>query len=170
MLTYETLRKMIIEEKNMQKLVKLPDNFFEEIKSYIDKKSKVIKSKEDEWELNNAKAEVDRLLQIREKKVLESAMNYVNSGAAPINLSPEEKSFFNSVVAEIKNFHSKRKSVLEAKPEKVKVLAFLQPVDRFVAINMKNYGPFKMGDISTIPEKNADILLEKKMAKEIKPE
>ena len=48
--------------------------------------------------------------------------------------------------------------------KKVKV-KFLENVDEFVGIDLKDYGPFFKGDIAEIPLENAKILEEGKVIK-----
>jgi len=46
--------------------------------------------------------------------------------------------------------------------KKVKV-KFLENVDEFVGIDLKDYGPFFKGDIAEIPLENAKVLAEGKL-------
>ena len=54
MITYETIRKLQLEQDKSKKLVNLPEDFFPQVKSYIEKKEKM-KDKEDVWEHDSAK-------------------------------------------------------------------------------------------------------------------
>jgi DNA replication factor GINS len=40
-------------------------------------------------------------------------------------------------------------------------VAFLQDIPQFVGIDMGCYGPYRAGDIATVPEENAKVLIEK---------
>jgi DNA replication initiation complex subunit (GINS family) len=51
--------------------------------------------------------------------------------------------------------------MLEAKPEPRTVVAFLEEVPRFVGMDMKSYGPFRPGDVSSLPKENAELLMKK---------
>ncbi len=166
MLTYETLRKIFTEERSTNKLVKLPENFFKDVKDYLDKKSK-LQSKEDKWELDSAKGTLEDLLEIRERKILTLAMYSARSGIVPENLTPEEKNFFDNIIKIIKDFQKQRKKALEEKPEKMVAIAVLEDIPEFVGTDLKSYGPFKKGDIATIPEDSAKLFVQKGMAKEI---
>jgi DNA replication factor GINS len=166
MLTYETLRRIFTEERATNKLVRLPENFFKDVKEYLDKKSK-LQSKEDKWELESARGTLEDLLEIRERKILTLAMYSARSGIIPENLMPEEKNFFDNIVQTIKEFQKQRKRNLEEEPEKMIAVAILEDIPEFVGTDLKNYGPFKKGDIATIPEENAKLFIQKNMAKEI---
>jgi DNA replication initiation complex subunit (GINS family) len=160
MLTYETLRKIMFDEKKSNRLLKLPENFFEEAKSYLENKAKFASGKEDIWELDSAKRVIQDLMEIREGKL-------VRSGAAPDDLTREEKSFFDSVAGSIRQFQGQQKEIFEGKKEPMQVVAFLETIPQFVGIDMRNYGPFEKGDIATVPVANARLLVEKGSAKQI---
>jgi DNA replication initiation complex subunit (GINS family) len=51
----------------------------------------------------------------------------------------------------------------------MQTVAFLETLPQFVGVNMKNYGPFERGDMATIPEANARLLVEKGIVKQINP-
>jgi DNA replication initiation complex subunit (GINS family) len=95
------------------------------------------------------------------------ALYYVRSGAAPDDLTREEKSFFDSVAGSIRQFQGQQKEIFEGKKEPMQVVAFLETIPQFVGIDMRNYGPFEKGDIATVPVANARLLVEKGSAKQI---
>jgi len=167
MLTYETIRKLVMDEKAAPKLNKLPEDFFENVRIYLEKKSKISDSKEDRWELDSARRWLQDLLDIRERKLLMIAPAFVKSGALPGDITLEEKDFFDRVVEQLKGFQSRKRDVLEGKMEKLESVAFLQDVPKFVGINMSNYGPFKQGDVASLPEENAKLLVENQAAKKL---
>ena len=166
MLTYETIDRIVKEEKKSNKHVKLPKNFFEDVRLYLNKKEKITE-KEDEWELNSVKGLLQGLLEEREKKIILMAHYYVSSGIAPENLTEEEKAFFDKIMAEIKAWQEKKKAIMESKPEPKMMVVMTAHLPKFVGLNLKNHGPFSPGDIATLPEPNAKLLIEKGIAKEI---
>lgn len=170
MLTYEGIRKIVHEERTSQALTSIPEGFFREVKEYLEKKSQITKEKGENWELENAKILLKEILRLREKKILLAAFNFVNVGKIPENLTPEEKEFFQDVADALKKFQKKRKEIIEGKTEKKKVLAFLSDVPRFVGIDMKTYGPYKSGDVATVPEEIAELLISKGMARKMEIE
>lgn len=167
MLTYETIRKIVSDEKMNTKLSELPDNFFRQVRTYLEKKAEINKDKEDRWELDSAMRVLQDLLEIRERKLLTLALYYVRSGVTPENMTLEENELFNSLVMNIKEFQAKRKSIMSGEEEKKKLIAMLSDLPEFIGKDMKNYGPFVRGDVATLPEENARLLIEKGIAKEI---
>ena len=165
MLTYETLRRMMTDEKNSKKLLNLPDNFFDEAKAYLDNKAKFASSKEDAWELDSARRTLEDLFEIREGKLVELALFNVRSGINPGSLTREEKEFFDTMVSHIKQFQDKRTEIFQGKKEAMQTIALLQSLPQFVGSDMKNYGPFERGDVVTVLEANAKVLIEKGIAK-----
>jgi DNA replication initiation complex subunit (GINS family) len=165
LLTYETIRKLVIEEKNSPKLIELPDNFFQDIKAYIENKAKVSEGKEDVWELDNSKRMLQDLLDAREGKLVKLALIYVRAGVTPGKIMPEEKAFFDSLVENIRNFQDSRKETLGGQREESETVAILDEVPKFVGINMKTYGPLKKGDIARIPKENSQLLISKGLAR-----
>lgn len=167
MLTYDMIRKLAMDEKAAPKLIKLPENFFEAARSYIENKGKIAESKEDRWELESAKRWLQDLLDLRERKVLMLAASYVKSGAMPGDITSEEKEFFDRTVRQVKEFQSAMREMLEGKKEKLAVVALLDDIPRFVGINMRVYGPLRKGEVASIPEDNAKVLIGKGAAKSI---
>ncbi|MEE9323289.1 MAG: hypothetical protein V3U72_01965 [Candidatus Aenigmarchaeota archaeon] len=164
MLTDETIRRIFEEEKNSPGLTKLPEDFFGQVKDYLEKKSKIIRIEADQWSLDSIKRRLRTIFERRERKILSFAHGFIDSGVLPENLTPEENKFFEKVVECIKSFENERKEGFEKEQEKLVLLTALEDTQKFVGINMKNYGPFKKGDITTLPEPNADLLIKKGMA------
>ena len=165
MLTFETLRKMMTDEKNSTKLLNLPENFFDEARAYIENKTRFSGNKEDAWELDSAKRILQDLFEIREGKLITSALYNVRSGVNPGSMTKEERLFFESIIGNIREFQGKRKEIFEGKKDDMEAVAFLESLPQFVGVNMKSYGPYSMGDIATVPEDNAKLLVEKGVAK-----
>jgi DNA replication factor GINS len=167
MLSYETIRKIANDEKSSQKLVQLPEAFFEEVKIYIDKKTKMSEGKQDIWELQSAKRVLQDILDLREKKILTSSLYHVKAGLVPENLTEREKEFFNTLVNNIKEFQSKRKAMLEGEPVRKDVIGMLDDTPQFVGPDMKNYGPYVKGDVVSLPEEISKLLVERGSARKI---
>jgi DNA replication initiation complex subunit (GINS family) len=165
MLTYETLREYVIKEKNTPKLTELPDNFFQDVRAYLESKAKVSEGKEDLWELDNSRRMLQDLLDARESKLVKLALVFVRAGVTPGKVMPEEKVLFDSLVQSIKAFQDARKESVEGQREEAETVAILDEVPRFVGINMKTYGPFKKGDIARVPRDNSQLLISKGLAR-----
>lgn len=164
MLTDETIRRIFDEEKNAQGLTKLPEDFFEQVRTYLENKSKMIKIEADRWALDSVKRRLRTIFQIRERKILNSAPGFIDSGVTPDNMTPEEQKFFERVIECVKDFHKERDERLDEEEEKLVLVTILEDVPKFVGINLRNYGPFRKGDLTTVPEPNADLLIKKGLA------
>jgi len=167
MLTYDAIRQLVAKEKETKKLVELPEDFFSQARSYLDKKSRM-HSKDDMWEFDSAKSLLQDLVEIRERKILLMTLHATRVGIEPANLTAEEKEFFDDTLKTVKEWQEKKKELLEAKPEPKEIVALLGHLPRFVGINMKEYGPFNPGDIATLPVENARLLEEKGLGRPIK--
>ncbi len=164
MLTDETIRRIFEEEKNSPGLTKLPDDFFEQIREYIEKKSKMIRDESDQWSLDSIKRRLRTIFHTRERKILNSAHGFIDSGVLPENLTPEENRFFERVVECVKSFENGREKGFGSGHESLVLVTILEDVQKFVGINLRNYGPFKRGDVTTLPEPNAELLIKKNLA------
>lgn len=167
MLTYEAISRIVAQERETKTLVKLPEEFFEDAKLYIEGKSKVSGGKEDTWELDNAKRLLQDLLEIRERKILTLSLYFVRSGVSPNNMVEEEVGFFDSVVAALKEFQTKKKLMVDGKPESRWVIATLADIPEFLDVKLRKYGPYNKGDVATVPEEHARLLVEKGMARKL---
>ena len=169
MITYETLRKIEQEEKNSVKLASLPLNFLQEAMDYLEKKETIAQEKEDRWEHQTAKQRVNNIMQMRERKIVNLTLSFVRSGAIPENMSPEERELFDKIARNLQDFQGQRKKAMSGEKFQMKAVAFLQEIPQFVGIDMGYYGPYKTGDIATVPEENAKVLIEKGASELVEP-
>ncbi len=167
MLTYEIIRECVAKEKGSPKLMELPENFFQEVKAYLENKAKVSEGKEDLWELDNSRRMLQDLLDARESKLVRLALVFVRAGVTPGKVMPEEKEFFDTLVEGIRRFQDIRNEAMEGKKEELETIAMVEDVPKFVGINMKEYGPFSKGDVARVPKDNSQLLIGKGMAKPI---
>lgn len=168
MITYEALRKAAIEEKANKRLSRLPDGFFSEVKAYLEKKAQ-LHEKEDKWELDSAKNTLQDLMEIRERKVLLSALFGSRTGVVPENMLPAERDFFDKVINILKEFREKKEEGLSHAPPLSTVKA-LEDIPAFVGVDMKNYGPFTKDSVATMPQENARFLVKKGSAELVQEE
>jgi DNA replication factor GINS len=166
MLTDETIRKIADDEKSSTGLSKLPDGFFEEVRTYMENKARMSREESEQWALDSVKRRLRTIFERRERKILNAAHGFIDSGVVPESMTEEEKKFFGKVVECLNVFQKEREGKLEKKEDLV-LVTVLDAVQKFVGINMKNYGPFGKGDITTLPEQNADLLIKKGLAEKI---
>ncbi len=170
MITYDAIRKVMMDERNSTKLTELPENFFAEVMAYLESKAKLRQNKEDAWEFESAKRLVQDILEIREKKVVNLALYHVRSGISPGKLTNEEKELFDSVVESAKTFQKRMKETLSGRREKLVLIAMLDDVPEFMGTDMKSHGPFKKGDMVTLPEETAEFLISKGLGQRVSGE
>ena len=174
-ISFEYLRKILNEEKKSQNLTKIPDDFYETVRMYIEGKKKLAKEKKDEIELRNIERIVENIFNLRERKIINFAIMAARAGVQPSNLTSEERQFFQRVFETLKERRvilEKIKSALEGEIKKeVEILVvFKQDFPAFVGIDGQTYGPFKKGDIAKLPEENRKILVSKGIIEEFKVE
>jgi DNA replication initiation complex subunit (GINS family) len=164
MITYETLRKISMQERESNKLSQLPPNFFSDVQAYFSKKSQV--KTEESWEFESARQFFQEILDRREAKILMHALYNVRSGLVPENMSESETEFFSKIVKCINEFKDVKKSM--TRERQIDTVAILEPLPEFVGLDMKTYGPFSKGDVTTLPKDVAELLVSKKSAEKIK--
>ena len=122
-ITYSKIREIQREEKSKNVFCPLPDNFVEQIQSYIKEKKQLLeKNKEKnnifsqdlynrvEYEIKNALRAIIAIFNNREKKILEKAFlsSKTNSKIEDYNnLLDFEKKFYNNILETLKKYDSK---------------------------------------------------------------
>jgi DNA replication factor GINS len=172
-ITFEMIRKIQREEERSPKLSKLPENFYQNVKNYLQQKRKILEKMEDRKasiEMKNIERLVEDIFNRRERKIVTQAINSARVNLKVENLIEEEKEFFDKVVGIIKERREKILKELIEKEERetVSMVVFKEPVPEFIGADLKTYGPFEKGDIAKLPEENAKILVEKGLAEEFK--
>lgn len=144
-ITFEIIKKVYDEEKaSEKKLSKIPENFFEACSKYLSQKRKLANNdKKLLKELENTEKIIEEIFNIRERKIVQLALIASRSNVKIENLTESEKLFLNELVQEIKN---RRAEFLNLLKEKVTYITFKKDVPKFVGIDGKTYGPFKVGD------------------------
>jgi len=171
-ITFELIRKIQREEQRTQKLSKLPDDFYKNVKSYINTKTNM-ENRKVVLEVKSIERLAEDIFNRRERKVLNLAIISARTNIQPENLTEEERSFFDHVLAVVKERRNTLLTVAVEKdvkggedekmaptPETAGLVVFKKEVPAFVGSDLKNYGPFKKGDITKLPDENKKIMLE----------
>ena len=116
---------------------------------------------------------VSKLIDIRIRKMVEKALageafeadEYEKPLIVPlmsfISNANRLKSFINEgKIKELEVFH-------KSAPISYYLVQFLKPVDKFVGPDLIEYGPFEAGDLATIPQENAKILIDKNIVMKV---
>ena len=144
-------------------------------------------------QVGNIKKLIKELYEKREFKIIQLAMfaSIIGDKEIPPALLAEERPLFLDVVnmlncyreSIVQNVIDKRlptpgeqpKSIKrdfsdDSKQSDTKTVRFMHAVPKFVANDMNTYGPFDEEDMAILPNKAADVLIDKKRAEEIKLE
>jgi len=167
-ITFELIRRIQREEQRSPKLVKLPENFYRNINSYLQQKKILIEKEEKNVgvEIKNIERLIEDVYNRRERKILNLVLIFVRTNIKPENLIDEEKVLFDQLVELITHRRVEiLSSVFEFKSLQ-RTVVFKEGIPQFIGSDMKEYGPFKAGEEAVIPEENAKLLIEKGIAEE----
>lgn len=147
MITFEGIRRIYEEERRNNDLSELPENFFEEIRRYI---NNLLDSKSTD-ELETVKRRLDSIFEIRERKIVNGSLDFVRSDVEPQNMTGNEELLFRNIVASIEGFRTETAKLIKGK----------EPVDDETYLSEKEETDDKDEKISSSDEnsseKNADI-------------
>jgi DNA replication initiation complex subunit (GINS family) len=193
-ITYDTLFEILRREKDRKELQKLDDNFFADVSAYFKEKNDILDKIDDyseeeadriKTQIHNARRLVRELYNTREKKIVEKAIIKARTKSDIItteNMLADEKKLFEKLVGVLSNFRSDTltqllkgnktavKKVVEKKVEERVMVRFLAQIPEFVGIDGNTYGPFSIDEISVLPKKIADILVNTEKAEIINEE
>ena len=145
-----------------------------------------------EKEIDAIKRMIKELYERREAKIIQNALfsSRAKNKDEIIPLVNEEKRFYQSILDTVELY---RKSVLEnvlvgkipvieeipksiktddidSQKEENRLVRIIHPIPKFVGTDLNIYGPFEQEDVSLLPRKVADLLINKNRAEEIKIE
>ena len=171
-ITFELIRRVQREEQRSPKLSKIPENFYKAVLDYIHQKRQIAE-KEDRkgvLEVKSIERLVEDVFDRRERKIVTAAVNTARTNIQPENMIDEEKDFFDLVAGTIRQRRESniRKMFTTERGEQAELIVFKDEVPEFVGIDMKNYGPFKKGDIAKLPDENMKILIGQGIAEQFK--
>lgn len=182
-LTFSELRKIQKTEKRQEELSDLDDDFFLQISEYLG-----MKEDTSQREYKNAKRVLDKIIGLRQEKIVKNARISVKSDVKASNLSllPREKEFYRKMKAMFDEFDEKVEEVLngneteipetediveeeeesdvqqeqeEAVEDGYEKVEIVAEVPEFMGTDLESYGPFEEGEEAEIPEDNAEILV-----------
>jgi len=172
-ITFEFIRKIQREEMSEPKLSKIPEDFYQKAKNYLEQKKNIAEKKEDkvtEREIKNVERLLEDIFNRRETKMFDLALITVRTDIPPQNLIEEEKEFFESAVNMLRTQRERVLNLLFKKTKEItglEKIEFKEDVEEFVGTDLKKYGPFKKGDVANIPKDNVKLLIKMKKAKKI---
>ncbi len=179
MLTFEMIRELERQEKANKKLQKLPDNLLDELRDYIKRKEGMPeKSSADILELENVKTTLKRFFELREGKIMDTALTSARTGLPPEHLTKDEQPVFYSIVDSIKAHRELFFSEINKDPrlkapekqEQIKeriIYRVKKEMQEFVGPDMKTYHLVR-GEIVNLPKPLNDLLLKEGVIEEIR--
>jgi len=170
-ITFEYIREAQRAEQKSQQLNKLPDDFFEKVKEYIQQKRENAKRNEDALlEIKNIERIVEDIYNRRESKIVSLAVLSVRTGLIPANMLDHEEELFEQITRALRKsrvfLDSLMEKPLRKQAEYIRV-EFLDDIEEFIGIDLKKFGPYNKGDKALIPKDNADLFVKAGKAKKV---
>jgi DNA replication initiation complex subunit (GINS family) len=171
-LSYDELRKIQARERASPVLQSIPDGFYASVMKLIEKKNGALKSN---FSLTEAR-EYESIIKVAEdiherrmQKIVLRAMKAVG-GQEEIALMGEEAELFERISKAVLEDREKFRSIIGGKEskseERIKRIKILKNLPKFVGTDLKVYGPFKEGEIIELPEKEAQLLVNRGIAEQ----
>lgn len=165
MLTYSALREIQKKELESGALVELEDDFHSQVLELL--KVKKEEAKEGTVMSTREYANIKRIISIiiakREEKIVLMALR---SEKSHIGFTREEKNVFLKVKQLINDYRDNLALESDKKPliQKIKVT---KDLEQYKGSDNKIYGPFKEGEILSLPEEETKWLLKEKIAEKL---
>lgn len=191
-INYKTLRKIQQLERTSPLFTKIDTDFYHKLALYIKNLENIVEREENPQkiklfkdEIQNTKKIANSIYELREKKIVQSALSTVRGGKPDLkNLLDIEKKLYDSLVEYI-NFS--RKEILDGKSEKIKkdkpkpekseekgktkndnpILRVEENIPEFVGTDMKTY-LLRKEDVITLSKEMIDPLIKRGVVKQIK--
>lgn len=150
-----------------QGLIKLPEDLAKKLREYIGGMKHYLRVSDRETlsaeireaAVRTASSLVKELFELRLRKIIRCLLNNVQ----PENLFQFEAELYPRFIKLIQEYRERVEEIAEAIAyqdwEQMKtrheVVSFLKDIDQIVGPNLEVYGPFKAGDIATLPQETA---------------
>lgn len=178
-LTFSELRKIQKKERRQEELVELDENFLLRVSDYLSRKEEI----GEEREYRSAKRVFDKIISLREDKIVKNARLAANSGVDPskLDLLPREEEMFRKVKRTFSEHRERIEEEIDGEPdiesieeespgveeedrvedegESYEEVMITSDVPEFMGTDLESYGPFEDGEKAEVPEQNAEILV-----------
>ncbi len=179
-LSYDEVRRIHRLEKNSSNLVEVDEDFYNSLKLFLaDEKKSYFESLKDlssssvkARDFSNLKKMVEEIFVLREKKLLNKALVCARTNDSfDFPMAVQEKKMISEIVGILKKhnklleslFSGGSKSEDRGKGLNTLSVEILSDIPQFVGVDMKNYGPFKSGDVVELPLEVAKVLSKRKL-------
>lgn len=193
-INYKILRKIQKNEEENSILTKIDESIYNKIYFYLEKLNQRYKTEKNNQkkiiiknEIDNTSKIIKTIYEMREKKILFAIMTKVRGGKPNLsNLVNSEKKLFDSILELLiqsrQNYIEKkisyneknnRKNIIKEKSENkinkenTKIIMVKENIPEFIGMDGNRYN-LRKGDIITISKNTCDLLLKRKVVKEIK--
>ncbi len=204
-ITLETLYDFVRNEKKRADLQQLEAAFLINVAGYVREKQALLKEKEHdasifaagerdklEYEVRSIKRILKEIYELREKKIIDIALNKSKTGSEIIDTSAmlrEEKEFYQQLLRVLdlsrqkvlfKLYNGELPVLLETTLPEIKMISadkektsvmtmirFIHPTPSFVWKDLKVYGPYGIGVETEIFTEVAELLIRKKRAERV---
>lgn len=193
-INYKILRKIQKNEEENSILTKIDESIYNKIYFYLEKLNQRYKTEKNKQkkiiiknEIDNTSKIIKTIYEMREKKILFAIMTKVRGGKPNLsNLVNSEKKLFDSILELLiqsrQNYIEKkicyneknnRKNIIKEKSENkinkenMKIIMVKENIPEFIGMDGNRYN-LRKGDIITISKNTCDLLLKRKVVKEIK--
>ena len=179
----EEVKRMYRLEKNKADLFPVEDDFYDSLNDFLkEEKQRYLHSLQElnadqAKDFSNLKRLVEEMYDLREKKIVSRALMTVRTGDVDLTgMASVEKNLFNHLLDALQKQRLvcckswlNGNAVLNANEPPAIVLntfsiRILRDLPSFVAGDMRQYGPFSVGQTVSLPEKIAQMLLNKQVA------
>jgi len=192
-INYKTLRRIQQAEQTASGLTKIEVNFYRDVAAYVKNLEQSIETEKNPLklklfsdEISNTKKIISSIYELREKKIVHTALSTVRSGTPDLkNFLEVEKRLFDSLVKQIS---SSRQEVFEGhkehppttslpsqpeepspvrEPNTNPVVRVIEDTPEFVGTDEKTYA-LRKEDVLSLPNETAGPLLKKGVVKQVK--
>lgn len=166
MLTFESIRELERAERENKKLQKVPDNFLTELRDYIERKEKM--SPDDALEFQAIRSTISRFIELRERKLIDSALITARTGLPPENLLITESELFWAIVDRLKRFRDEffGKATVESAIPKKTLWRVVRNTE-FVGPDLKEY-KLTEGETIELPNDVSELLTKSGIVEEVR--
>jgi len=171
-LSYDELRKIQARERASPVLQGIPEGFYASVVKLISRKNEGLKSNFSLMEEREYESILKVVEDIHERRMQKIVLRAMKSGGSQeeIALTGEEAVLFEKIskaVSEERNgFNGMVGGKEKSEEERIKRIKILKNLPKFVGTDLKVYGPFKEGDMTELPEKEAQLLVSRGIAEQ----
>jgi DNA replication factor GINS len=175
--SYEDVKRVWLTEKTSRELVEIPEEFYQNAAKYVAqlnfelKRSESLRGELLQEELQN----VFRMIQEIHLSRTLKAIDEIAQGRLPATLLERERYTFSEIRQSLEKLHAELvsstmtgRAELAAPREITNVLLIIKAeVPPIVGDDLRQYGPFKDGDVTSMPKRSAELMVKRGLARKI---